>query len=86
MLSFPTTFLSLVAEKYDETVAEPSSNCFCTAIGALQIDLHRLVTELSRGPAQQDSEILLELLVALAVTCAATAEDLVLPELKGEVD
>ncbi len=86
MLSFPTTFLSLVAEKYDETVAEPSSNSFCTAIGALHIDLHRLVTELSRGPAQQDSEILLELLVALAVTCAATAEDLVLPELKGEVD
>ncbi len=86
MISYPTTFLELVAEKYNEVAdAQGGISCYCTAVGALQIELHRLTTEIARGN-DEDTENLLEALVALAVTCTGLAEGRVLPALKGEVD
>lgn len=87
MIAYPTTFLGLVSEKYNEvTESKACIGCYCTAVGSLQIDLHRLISEVSRGAAEEDTENLLEILVALAVTCTEIAEALVLPALKGDVE
>ncbi len=85
MTSYSPTFLQLTEEKYNEQADSLESNlCFSDAVGRLYIELHRLVAELTLDTSEQDSEKALEILVAIAVACTCAAEDLVLPQLRGE--
>lgn len=80
MTPYSPSFFQLAAEKYQESAECPDdSSCFCGSVGRLHIDLHRLVAELALDPCEQDSENALEILVAIAVTCAACAETLIMP-------
>ena len=87
MSLFTNTFLGLVSEKAGEAAAadEPCTSME-EAVGRLAIELHRLRNELVLNAAQQNSENVLESLVALAVTCTRCAEDLVLPDLEEETE
>jgi hypothetical protein len=83
MTPYRPTFLQLVDEKFQEIGRSNNSVvCFCDLVGRISIDLHRLVHEVSLDFSEQDSENALEILVAIAVTAACAAEDLVLPELR----
>ena len=85
MTPYPPSFFALAAEKYQESAECPDDHsCFCASVGRLSLDLHRLVTELARDPSEQDNEIALETLVAIAVTCASCAEMLIMPGLTDD--
>ncbi len=87
MSLFPSIFLGLVQEKFSEAIASPEP-CVSMeqAVGRLEVELHRLVSELTKSVSQQNSENLLEALVAIALTCARCAEDIVLPNVEEEGD
>ena len=85
MKLLPTTFLALVAEKHAETIESFGAvSSIEEALGRMQIELHRLISELALPEPEQNSENLLESLVALALASTRAAEDIVLPELKGD--
>ena len=87
MSNYSSTFVALVHEKSSEAAAanEPIASIEY-AVGRMQVDLHRLLRELTLPSSQQNSEDLLEALVAIAVGCTRCAEDLVLPNLREETD
>ena len=84
---FTSTFLGLVHEKSAEAAAadEPPVSME-QAVGRINIDLHRLVAELTLPAHQQNSESLLEALVSIALTCTSCAEGVVLPNLREETE